>query len=84
MLHALGELHVRVLRVLDDVRGLVVRGRHGGLLHDDLFGEVLEELVQLHHRLLDLLDVVVAGADGAQDGGGGGGAVGFELAYLLV
>lgn len=65
VVHALCELHIRLLRVLDDVLGLLFGGQHGRLLDDDRLGEVLEQLVQLLQRLLDLHDVAVAGADGA-------------------
>lgn len=79
MVNALGELHVRLLGVLDDVLGLLFGGLHGRLLDDDGLGEILEQLVELLQRLLDLHDVIVAGADGTEDGGCGAGAVRFQL-----
>lgn len=82
MVDALGELYVRLLGVLDDVLCLLFGGLHRRLLHDDGFGEVLEELVELLEGLLDLEDVVVAGADGAEDGGCGTGAVRFQLGLV--
>jgi hypothetical protein len=67
MINAFGQLHVCLLGILDDVGGLLFGGLDHGLLDDDGFGQVLEELVELFEGALDLLDVVVASADGAED-----------------
>ena len=80
-LDALCELDVGGLGVALDLAGLLFRGLHGGLLDDDGLGEVVEELVELDERLLDLLDVSVTGANGAEDGRSVAGAVGLELLF---
>lgn len=67
MLHALSKLHVCILGVLDDVVRLLFGGLDGGVLDYHCFGEILEELIQLFEGLFDLLNVVVAGANGAKD-----------------
>jgi len=58
-------MHVRGFRILDDVLGLLLDLLDRGLLDDNRFGEVLEELVELDEGALDVLDIVVAGANGA-------------------
>lgn len=80
----MGELGIRVLGVVDDLGGLLFGLCDLGFLVDDLFVELLEEQGQLGHGLFDALDIVVAGANGAEHGGGLAGAVRFELLKLLV
>lgn len=79
MRNALIQLHVPCLRVRLDLLRVLLGLRDHGFLDDYGRGEVFEELVQLQEGALDGLDVVVAGADGAEDGGGRGAAVSFEL-----
>lgn len=65
--------------VLDDVIGLFFGGLDGRFLDDDCFGEILEKLVEFYQSMFNLLDIVVAGADGTEDRGSCAGSVGFEL-----
>lgn len=62
-----------------DILGVLLGLLDGLVLQDDGGGQVFHELVEFDEGALDLLDVVVAGSYGAQDGVGSGGAVGFEL-----
>lgn len=75
----LGEVDIGSFGILDDVVGLFFGGFDGGFLDDDCFSEILEKLVEFYQSLFDLLDIVVAGADGSEDGGSCAGSVGFEL-----
>lgn len=65
-----------------DVFGVLLGLLDGLVLQDDGGGQVFHELVEFDESALDLLDVVVAGSYGTQDGVGGGGAVGFELGWM--
>ena len=79
MINTLCKLDVRLFRVLDDVLGLLFGGLHSRFLNDDGLGKVLEELIELLEGAFDMQNVVVTGADGAEDGGCSAGAVRFEL-----
>lgn len=61
--NTLVEMNIAGLSVLLDILRVLLCLLHHGFLDDDCFGQVLEELVELDERALDLLDVVVAGAD---------------------
>ena len=84
VVNAFCKLDIRLHRVLDNVFSLLFGSLHSGFLEDDGFGEVLEELVELFERALDLQDVIVAGADGTENGGCGTGAIRFELLVVRV
>ena len=79
MLNALVQLHIAGLGVFLDVFRVLLHVLHGLVLDDDLGGQFFHEGVQFGDGALDLLDVVVAGTDGAENGAGGCAAVGFEL-----
>ena len=53
----------------------MLHGLDGLFLEYDGGGEIFHQLLQLDHGAFDFLDVVVAGADGAEDGAGGGGGL---------
>lgn len=73
------ELQVRLLRVALDLGCLLLCLDDLSFLVHDLLVELGEEERELRHGLLDALDVVVAGADGAEDARGLAGAIGLEL-----
>lgn len=79
MLDADLDLLVALLQVLGRLLRLFLGPDDGGLLLDDEGVEVLEEAGQFRDGLLDLEELVVACADGAQDGGCLAGSVGSEL-----
>jgi hypothetical protein len=83
MVDTFTELYVGLLGVLYNVVRLLLDRLYGRLLDNNSFGEVLEKLVQLFKGLLDLLNVIVAGADGAKDRGCGAGTVRFELSCYV-
>lgn len=62
-----------------DVFGVLFCCYYWFILEDNGCCEVFHELVELDESLFDLLDIIVAGADCAEDGGGCCCAVGFEL-----
>lgn len=72
-------MNIAGLGILLDVLGVLLCLLNHGFLNDDGFCEILEELVELNEILLNLLDVVVTGTDGAEDGGSGSCTVGLEL-----
>ena len=84
VLDALVQLHVAGLGVLLHVVGVLFCLLDGLILEDDGGGEVFHELVELDDGAFDFLDVVMAGAHGAEDRVGGCGAVGFELLRMFV
>lgn len=67
-INTLVEMSVSGLRVLFDVLGVLFCLLYHGFLDDDCFGEIFKELVKFDECALDLLNVVVASADGAEDG----------------
>lgn len=79
VLDAFGQLHVAGFGVVLDLLGVLFCLLDLRVLQHDGGGEVFHQSLQLDHRALDFLDVVVAGAHVAEDGVGCGGAVGFEL-----
>jgi hypothetical protein len=81
-LDAFVELLVGILGIILDLDCLLLGSLNDGLLVDDLLVELGEEEGKLAHGLLDALDVVVTGADGAKDARGLATAVRLEL--LLV
>lgn len=82
--NALVQMHVSGFGVLFYVFRVLLCLLDHRLLDHDCFGQVLEELVKLDQGALDLLDVIVARADGTEDGRGGGCAVGFELGRVSI
>lgn len=68
MLGSTGDLLVGALQVADGGLGLLVDLVEDGVLLDDEGVEVVEQAVQLDNRLLDALQLVVTGANSAQDG----------------
>lgn len=86
-LDTLVELNVTSFRVLLNVLGVLLGLLNHGFLDDDGLSEILEELVELNQSTLDLLNVVVTSAHGAENGAGSGRTVGLELetelAYLI-
>lgn len=60
---ALVEMDVAGLGVLLDVLGMLLGLLDHGFLDDNGFGQVLKELVELDKGALDLLNVVVTGAN---------------------
>ena len=66
-LDSLVQLLVRILGVVLDLHSLLLGPLDDGLLVDDLLVELGEEKGKLAHGLLDALDVVVTGADGAKN-----------------
>jgi hypothetical protein len=63
MLDAFAKLNVSLFGIFDHVIGLFFCGLYGWLLDYDGFSKILEELVELLQSLLDLLNVIVTGAD---------------------
>jgi hypothetical protein len=84
MLYTLSKLYIGYLCILDDILGLILGGSNGGILDNDGFGEIVEELVELYKSFLNFLDIIVASADRAEDGRCCARTVGFELPNLLV
>jgi hypothetical protein len=88
MVHALSKLYIGVFCVFDDVIGLFLSCLHGRLLDNDGLSKVLEELVELDERVLNLLNVIVTSTDSAEDGCCSTRAVRFELltklAFVLI
>ena len=68
-----------ILGVVSDLDNLFFGSLDDRSLVVDLLVKLDEEVCQLAHGLLDALDVVVAGADCAEDAGGLTDAIGFEL-----
>lgn len=60
-------LLVALVQVLDDLLALLLNLCDGGLLLDDEHIHVLEQLCELHHLLLDLLQSGLAVLDGIED-----------------
>ncbi len=72
-------MHVRGFGVRFHVIGVLLCLLNDRVLQDDGGGEIFHQGVELDDGGFDFLDVVVAGAHGAEGGGGGCRAVGFEL-----
>lgn len=83
-LDALVQLLVCIFGIVLDLHSLLLGPLDDGLLVDDLLVELGEEEGKLAHGLLDALDVVVTGADGAKNTRGLAATVGLELLELLV
>lgn len=77
--NTLVKLSITGFSVLLDVLGVLLGLLNHGLLNDDSFGEILEELVELDKSTLDLLNVVVTGTNSSKDGRSGCCAVCLEL-----
>lgn len=65
VLDTLVELDIAGFGVVLDVLGVLFGLLDGLILEHDLGRQIVHELLQFQHCLLDLLDVVVAGADSA-------------------
>lgn len=78
------ELDVAGFGVVLNVFGVLFGLLDGLVLEDDLSREVFHELLQFHHCSLDLLDVVVPGADGAKHGVGCCRAIRLKLQVMKI
>lgn len=73
------QLRIPLVDILHHVRRSLLDLHRGIFLHLDLLGQLLEQKAQIGNGGFDALDLVVAGADGAEHAVGGAGAVGSQL-----
>lgn len=73
------QLRIPLIDILHHMRRSLLNLHRRVFLHLDLLGQLLEEEAEFGDGGFDALDLVVAGADGAEGAVGDAGAVGFEL-----
>ena len=79
MVNALCELYICCFRVLIDLLGLILDRLNGSFFEHNLLIQILEELVQLNERLLDMLDVVMTSSDSTKNALSVAGSIGLQL-----